>query len=853
MTPLIEQYLKLKKENPDCILFFRLGDFYEMFLDDAIQVAPILGITLTKRGKEAMCGVPYHTSMMYIDRLLQKGFRVAVSEQDGEGETKKLMSRSVVRIYTPGTRLEEELIKGAGECFIASVVKNAGKKGYELVLFDTSRGDMCYKNLADIEDFESEIYSRNTEEFIVLDDDYYSDITQIRKEIDKQEKKVYKYPKSVINRAWAERELKSKFNVDNIANVLDEDNFSCWSAMSLMIRYLKEIHLFDTICISSIHSLNKLKYLQMTKNTISALELVFSNNNSKGNTTLFSIINNTETAMGERLLKQKITRPMVDKGKIEKNLDCVEFFINNEEIRSSIYKALKGVYDIERATSRLREVNCRKSDLLKIATSIKNFLNPFLKSGFDFKSFFDRYSELKTDELIRFSSYILSAIEDDIETENLIKDGFDSALDSLRKETARSEKFMIDYAEEQKQKYNISNLKLIYSRNVGYTMEVSKSQIAKVPPHWKLRQNLVNANRYTNEEFEELEKKKTRCFREEKILESEIYLKIVRIAISMRDEILILSSLIADVDLFISFANLSIKQQYNRPEITLDDEILIKGGRHPVVETRVDDFVQNDLFLKNDSKTLLLLTAPNMAGKSTYLRQNALIIIMAQMGCYVPAESAKIGIVEKIFSRIGSQDSIADGESTFYTEMKETAYILRNSDEKSFVIMDEVGRGTSANEGSAIAEAIMTYLIEKRIKCLFSTHYPELSEIVKSCDNAQNITLEVDESGNEIVFLRKVKNGVASSSYATHTAKIAGVPISLIKRAEKISREKRNRNLANEPSLFSLEKNFVEKEDEQAREIENMEEIITEIQNFDVMNSSPLEALQFINDLKKQI
>jgi len=841
LTPMMQQFYSIKKEYPDCILFFRMGDFYEMFDKDAKIASKVLGIALTNRNKSAdnsppMCGIPYHSYQTYLNKLLTAGFKVAICEQlEDPAKVKGIVKRGVVRVVTPGTIIEDETLSNSNFNFLAAVSKEKGF--YYAVIADISTGDLFLFNSKEL----SEIINKFKPKEIIGEIDNLDGINLPFFKIER----AYHY-KSMITG------IIDYFGGSSLKSVgITEDEYV--KPVFYLLSYLKEMLIDVKLKKPTVFLSDRQMYLDAIAQK--TLEL-FESSSGRKDATLFNVLNKCSTPMGERLLAVYLMSPTNDLNEIDVRLNIVEYFLYNKEKRVGIKDLLKGVYDLDRILTRLKAKKGTPRDLSWLTnsliplTGIKKLLegtnNPFIDDLYD-----------NFDDLSDICEFLKRAIADDppvsIDKGGTIKDGFVKEIDELRFLRKNSRVELAKIESEEKEATGINNLKIKFNKVFGYYLEVPKSQIKNVPDYFERRQTLVNAERYITPMLKELEEKILSA--EDKLieLEKEVFEDIVGRIVEQSERIRHVSNLLSRIDTFISFADVAESNRYVRPTVNDSDVIKIIDGRHPVIEKFLDEpFVPNDVFLNNDDSRLMIITGPNMAGKSTYIRTVALISIMAHIGSFVPAKDAEVGFIDRIFTRIGASDNLSQGESTFMVEMVETGNILNNATEKSLVILDEIGRGTSTFDGVSIAWAISEYLLNNvKAKTLFATHYHELSDIPLANHGAKNLTIEVKEWKNEIIFLRKIIEGSTDRSYGIYVAKLAGLPQEIIQRSDEILKqlEKNEFGLDGMPKLARKTKK--EQQIIQPMLIFEENEALEELRKIDVNSITPLEALNILAKLKE--
>ncbi|GAB6117728.1 DNA mismatch repair protein MutS [Thermoanaerobacter brockii subsp. lactiethylicus] len=856
VTPMMEQYLKIKEKYKDAILFFRLGDFYEMFYEDAEIAAKELEIALTGRDagteeRAPMAGVPYHAADFYIDKLIKKGYKVAICEQlEDPAKAKGLVKRDVVRIYTPGTIINPESMDEKTNNYLVSVFK--GRDNYGICAVDVTTGDLYateLKNCKDTKRVYDEITKYAPSE-IIANEDFLKNNKYIKifknnncainiyeKQLDYEEK--IKLIETQFNKKSEELGIKDKPYMAN--------------SLAALFSYLQELQKTALKHINKLLIYEDNSYMGLDSNAIKNLEILESNKNKSKKGSLLGVLDKTVTPMGGRLLKKWLEEPLLNKEHIDARLQAVEELFNDYKNRQDLKQLLNKIYDLERLASKIVYQSINPKDFISIKLSLQNL--PYIKEILEkFNSRLLKEICEKFDILQDIYELIDKSIKDDPSTQlkegNIIKDGYNETVDKLRKASTEGKNWIANLEAEEREKTGIKNLRIGYNKVFGYYIEVTKSNIPQVPERFIRKQTLANAERYVTPELKEIEE--TILGAEEKLIELEyqlfneirekVELQIVRIQNTAK--------YIAIIDVLISFAEVAETNRYIKPIVDYSDRIVIKEGRHPVIETISDEsFVANDIDIGSENP-IMIITGPNMAGKSTYMRQVALIVLMAQIGSFVPASYAKIGIVDKIFTRVGASDDIFAGQSTFMVEMSEVANILKSATSKSLIILDEVGRGTSTYDGMSIAHAVIEYIHEKiKAKTLFATHYHELTKLEGKMKGVRNYNVSVEEREDDIIFLRKIVPGGADKSYGIQVSKLAGLPYSIVERAKEI--------------LNSLENDKVIKS-----ELENASQqlaftqidifstakdsLIDDIANCDVDNMTPIQALNYLYELKEK-
>lgn len=852
-TPVFAQYFGLKKQFPDDVLFFRLGDFYEMFSDDAVEVSKLLNLTLTHRGNFPMCGIPYHSSKSYIARLLKAGKKIAVAEQIGEVSRRGLTERKVVEVITPGTVVESEYLESSADNFLASVFIRGEMASFAYI--DVTTGvfratKFPQKNLT--ENLLREIGRCHPREMILSeelkDDDRLKEIFS-----SENVATVSWYPEWHFNAEKNYQRLLSQFKTANLLSFsLTEQSVEVPPA-GFLLEYLEKTTSADVSHIRGISVYEDSQFVVMDDSSRRNLEILQNLRDGSSKFSLLECVDFTKTAMGSRLLRQWLSFPLTDEKRILARQNHVEFFFSDRTLLKKVRENLDGILDVERLAGRISMEKAHAKDLQALRQSLVLWTKTQrLMEQQDFSS-------ISLENAEKIIDLIANSIDDDPSTSltegRIIKEGWSEELDHWKKVRTNFSSILDEYAEEERAKTGIQNLKIKNTGNLGYFIEVTKGKLDKVPPHFIIRRSLLNAERYTTEKLQDLEnslnESGTKILELERDLFVEIRSQIKKYTVYLQQ----LSHRIAYVDAAASFAQAALVNDWVKPQISAESrEFFVRNGRHPVVEHHLPsgEFVPNDLSLCCDEKTFALITGPNMAGKSTFLRQNALIVLLAQSGSFVPAGEAKIGVVDKIFCRVGASDNLARGESTFLVEMTETARILRSATEKSFVIMDEVGRGTSTEDGLSIARAVSEFLLNT-LKCrtLFATHYHELTRMEHKA--LKLLCMAVTENGSDVVFLRKVAEGASENSYGIHVARLAGIPDEVISRATEIL-EKIQSDASEKPLMAKIETEEIpQKEKNQPSLFSEDELIMDEILSCDVDNTTPLQALELLSRWKKNL
>ncbi len=866
-SPMMQNYLKTKEQYKDCILFYRLGDFYEMFFDDALTASRELEITLTSKAcgtqeKAPMCGVPFHAAEIYISRLIAKGYKVAICEQLEDPKTAKgIVKRDVIRVVTPGTVIESNMLDEKKNNYIMSIYKSGIY--YGIAVCDISTGDF----------YSSEIKLKD-ENFEKLLDEYVrfcpSEIV-VNEAMGSSEKDLEKMTDRLpcfVTKKNDEMFRNDKDMLLKLYTIVDSDNHEKEDLDGLelavrsicgLLNYFTETQKIRLEHINKIEIYEVQKYMALDINTRRSLELTERMRDKSKVGTLIWVLDKTSTSMGGRLLRRWLNDPLLEISEIKERLEAVSELKNNVILKGELIEELSKVYDIERLAGKVafesinaREMNSLKSSLEHIPAIKENLKMANSKL---LKNLYENLDELQ-DVVKLIDSSIVEEPPISVKDGGIIKKGYSKELDEYRAASTEGKNWIIQLEAKEREQTGIKNLKIGYTKIFGYYIEVSKSFVNQVPQDRYIRkQTLTTGERYITDELKQMEDKILGA--EEKSVALE-YQEFVKIREKISENILRLqttSSVVANVDVLASLAEVAENNNYVCPEVTNNGIIDIKNGRHPVIEQMIEtgSFVQNDTYLDRGASRLSIITGPNMAGKSTYMRQVALITVMAQIGSFVPADSATIGIVDKIFTRVGAQDDLSSGQSTFMVEMMEVSNILKNATSSSLVILDEIGRGTSTYDGLSIAWAVAEYIADKNklgCKTLFATHYHELIDLANRCDGIRNLSVAVKEKGEDIIFLRKIVEGGTDESYGIHVAKLAGVPKQVLQRAYKI--------------LESLEKDgkkIVVNEKEDKKQVEGqvdffnlkLDEIARELDKVNLNELTPIDALNTLVRMKEKM
>lgn len=870
-TPMMQQYLSLKEKHPDTILLFRLGDFYEMFFEDANKASQILEITLTAReaGKNVkvpMCGVPFHAVDGYINRLIKAGLKVAICEQTEDPKfAKGLVKRDLTRIITPSTHMDENII-GSKSCnFLVSICKKDCTFG--MATIEPTTGDFLLSEHKNTENVINELARLNPKE-VILPNDESTDYSRIEEFLLQTTKpNIVKYDEWIFDTENAKSLLKKYFHVDSIEGFGIENTNVSLKPTAAIFYYLREnLHTeFQHIKPPKLNTNSQ--YMILDSTTVKNLELINSTSNNAKDLTLINTLDQTITPMGARLLREWLTQPLIDIQKINERFDMVTELIQNSKKLHELSELLKPIKDISRIVTKINNVLSNARDILNLKLSLQQI--PAIKNMLKgLSSTLANYLEKNLIELESLVNLIQITIEDEppisLKDGGIIKKGYHKELDELRDISKNAKIWVGELQDSEIKRTGIKSLKVRYNRVFGYYIEISNSNLNNVPADYIRKQTLVNAERFITPKLKEYEEKILTAQERSNDIEFQIFQSICEEIKKHMQTIQQISQAVATLDVLVSFANTSTKYNYTRPVVDNSETIFIESARHPVIERLLlsGEFVENDLLLDSNKNQLLLITGPNMAGKSTYIRQTALLVLMAQMGCFIPAKKAHIGITDRIFTRIGASDNLTQGQSTFMVEMVETANILNNATSRSLVILDEIGRGTSTFDGLSIAWAVTEFLTNPsgiRPRTLFATHYHELTELESIIQGVKNLHIAVKEWKDKIIFLRKIVEGGTDKSYGIHVAELAGIPKEVIKRANQILKdiEKDKIKIDGSPNSQTLSQNKNKNTEQLLIDFEKQnlinESIIEKIKSLDPNKLTPLEALGIIQELKEKL
>ncbi|MGI6070627.1 MAG: DNA mismatch repair protein MutS [Blautia sp.] len=871
LSPMMQKYIETKEEYKDCILFYRLGDFYEMFFEDALTASKELEITLTGKDcglqeRAPMCGIPYHAAENYINRLIGKGYKVAICEQIGDPKASKgLVERKVIRVVTPGTTLDTMALDESKNNYIMSIVSMEDHFGCAIA--DITTGDCYVTEVDNIQKMQDEIHKFLPAEIICNDAFMVCGL-------DTEDMKnrlgicIFNLDAWYFDDDLCRRSLMEHFHVGTLEGLGLKDYDSAVIAAGALFQYLTETQKTALSHMTSIKAYSADRYMLIDSSSRRNLELVETLREKQKRGSLLWVLDKTKTAMGARMLRTFVEQPLIDKESIERRLSAVEELNEKAMFRDEIREYLNPIYDLERLVSKISYQSANPRDMISFKSSVS--MLPHIKLLLkDFTAPLLVQIQEEMDDLSDICDLIDRAIAEEpplaLKEGGIIREGFHEEVDKFRRSKAEGKQWLAELEAKEREKTGIRSLKIKYNRVFGYYLEVTNSFKDMVPDYYTRKQTLANAERYITPELKELE---------DMILgaEDKLYALEYELFCQVRDQIAAevtriqkTAKAVALLDVLASLAFVADRGHYVRPQINEKGIIDIKNGRHPVVERMIENdmFIANDTYLDNQKKRVSIITGPNMAGKSTYMRQTALIVLMAQIGCFVPADKANIGLVDRIFTRVGASDDLASGQSTFMVEMTEVANILRNATPKSLLILDEIGRGTSTFDGLSIAWAVVEHISNTKLlgaKTLFATHYHELTELEGKLPGVNNYCIAVKERGDDIVFLRKIVRGGADKSYGIQVAKLAGVPDSVINRAKELVEELVDSDITSafKDLTAPRKKNTVSFDPVDVEQMSLFDtvqddDIIKEIGELDVSNMTPMDALNMLYRLQKKI
>ena len=875
LTPMMKQYMQTKEEYKDCILFYRLGDFYEMFFDDALTASKELEITLTGKNcgleeRAPMCGIPYHAVDSYLNRLVSKGYKVAICEQVEDPKTAKgIVKREVIRVVTPGTNLDTQGLDETKNNYIMCIVYMADR--YGLSVADVTTGEYLVTELDSQTKLMDELYKFMPSEIVCNEAFYMSglDLDDLKNRLHMA---IYSLEAWYFDDALCRETLQEHFKVASLEGIGLSDYECGMIASGALLKYLEETQKNSLSHMSRLTRYATGNYMVLDSATRRNLELVETLREKQKRGSLLWVLDKTKTAMGARTLRKYVEQPLIDKESIVKRLDAVAELKDNAICREEIREYLNPVYDLERLVGKITYQSANPRDLIAFQSSLS--MLPSVKcilKDMESDLLKEIYEEL--DPLEELCDLVGRAIQEEpplaMKEGGIIKDGYNEEVDRLRKAKSEGKNWLADLETKEREKTGIKNLRIRYNKVFGYYLEVTNSFKDLVPDYYTRKQTLANAERYIIPELKELED--TILGAEDKLcaLEYELYCEVRNTIAAELTKIQRTAKAVAKLDVIASLALVAERNNYVRPKINEKGVIDIRDGRHPVVEKMIpnDMFIANDTYLDDKKQRISIITGPNMAGKSTYMRQAALIVLMAQLGSFVPASSANIGLVDRIFTRVGASDDLASGQSTFMVEMNEVANILRNATSKSLLILDEIGRGTSTFDGLSIAWAVVEYISNSKLlgaKTLFATHYHELTELEGKISNVNNYCIAVKEKGDDIVFLRKIVKGGADKSYGIQVAKLAGVPDPVINRAKEIVEELVTADITGKVKNIAVQGNETKKKTQKKLDEVDLtqfslfdtvkdDDVLNELKELDISHMTPMDAMNKLYQLQNKL
>lgn len=874
LSPMMEQYVATKEKYKDCILFYRLGDFYEMFFDDAILASKELEITLTGKDcgmeeRAPMCGIPFHAADTYINQLVKKGYKVAIGEQVEDPKLAKgLVKREVIRIVTPGTNLSSESLEESKNNYLMCI--SYVGKNYGISVTDLSTGVFKTCQIQQAEKVVDEINKFQPSE--VLYQAGVEQVEEIHAVCERLQVSHTEAPDYYFNLETDEETLKRQFHINSIEGLGLKDSPACVASCGALMQYLHETQMSSLSHINHIETYSVDSFMILDSATRRNLELTETLRDKQKRGSLLWVLDKTKTAMGARKLREFVEQPLLYKDAIEKRLDAIEAINKELIVREELREYLNTIYDLERLLTRIALKTANPRDLLAFKTSIQylpdiyNLLRELPCERIN--EIYEDYDSLE-DLYDLLEQAIVEEPPVSIKEGGIFKQGYRDEIDELRLAKTECKTWLADLESKEREKTGIKGLKIKYNKVFDYYFEVTNSFKSLVPDYFIRKQTLVNAERFTTDELNTLSGKILGAEDKLYALEYDCYVELREKLAAALVRVQKMAGYIAELDALCSLAYVADKNNYVRPSLNTDGVIDIKGGRHPVVEKMLanDSFVENDTYLNNAESRISIITGPNMAGKSTYMRQTALITLMAQIGSFVPAESANIGLCDRIFTRVGASDDLASGQSTFMIEMNEVANILRNATKDSLLILDEIGRGTSTFDGLSIAWAVVEYIADPNIlgaKTLFATHYHELTELEGKLSSVNNFCIAVQEEGDDIVFLRKIIKGGADRSYGIQVARLAGVPEPVLKRAREICNELIDSDITTKVKDIDIKPALSEhpkKKETGSSDYEQLSlfsspvemTIANELKTMDLNNMTPIKAMLYLQELQERL
>ena len=871
LTPMMQQYMETKNQYKDCILFYRLGDFYEMFFDDALCVTKELELTLTGKScgldeRAPMCGVPFHSAESYINRLVERGYKVAICEQVEDPKSAKgLVKREVIRVVTPGTNSFTSSLDETRNNYLMGIVSIEGKFGISVV--DVTTGEYLMTEVDSVSKLLDEI-NKFTPSEIICNDTFYISGVDMNDLSSRLGIVISPLDPSYFDKDSCQRALCRHFKVSTLEGLGFKEYAIGTIAAGSIMQYLEETQKCSLAHISHLLPYHTGKYMLLDRNTRRNLELVETLREKQKRGSLLWVLDKTKTAMGARKLRSSLEQPLIDKETILQRYDAIDELNQDVITREELREYLNPVYDLERLLSKISYKTVNPRDMIALESSLSMLPHiRLLCSNFKSDLFQDFTQNL--DPLEDVYQLIHSAIVEEppisVREGGIFKNGFNEEIDHLRNAKTEGKNWLADLETTEKKQTGIKNLRIKYNKVFGYYLEVTKSFVNQVPDTWIRKQTLTNAERYTTPELKEMED--TILGAEDRLynLEYTVFCQLREEIFQQMDRIQQTASVIASIDMIASLAYVAEHNHYVRPKLNNKGILRIKDGRHPVIEQMIahDMFIPNDTFLDEDSHRLVIITGPNMAGKSTYMRQTALIVLMAQLGSFVPASQADISLVDRIFTRVGASDDLASGQSTFMVEMTEVANILHNATKNSLIILDEIGRGTSTFDGLSIAWSVVEHIVDKKLigaKTLFATHYHELTELEGKLEGVQNYCIAVKEDGEDIVFLRKIVKGGADKSYGIQVAKLAGVPEQVLVRAREIADQLENKDalsldgVVNQMAVSSPgEKTMNQLSIFDTMGNDQTDDILFELRDIDLSRVTPMDAMNLVYKWQKSL
>ena len=871
LTPMMQQYMETKNQYKDCILFYRLGDFYEMFFDDALCVTKELELTLTGKScgldeRAPMCGVPFHSAESYINRLVERGYKVAICEQVEDPKSAKgLVKREVIRVVTPGTNSFTSSLDETRNNYLMGIVSIEGKFGISVV--DVTTGEYLMTEVDSVSKLLDEI-NKFTPSEIICNDTFYISGVDMNDLSSRLGIVISPLDPSYFDKDSCQRALCRHFKVSTLEGLGFKEYAIGTIAAGSIMQYLEETQKCSLAHISHLLPYHTGKYMLLDRNTRRNLELVETLREKQKRGSLLWVLDKTKTAMGARKLRSSLEQPLIDKETILQRYDAIDELNQDVITREELREYLNPVYDLERLLSKISYKTVNPRDMIALESSLSMLPHIRLLCS-NFKSDLFQDFTLNLDPLEDVYQLIHSAIVEEppisVREGGIFKNGFNEEIDHLRNAKTEGKNWLADLETTEKEQTGIKNLRIKYNKVFGYYLEVTKSFVNQVPDTWIRKQTLTNAERYTTPELKEMED--TILGAEDRLynLEYAVFCQLREEIFQQMDRIQQTASVIASIDMIASLAYVAEHNHYVRPKLNNKGILRIKDGRHPVIEQMIahDMFIPNDTFLDEDSHRLVIITGPNMAGKSTYMRQTALIVLMAQLGSFVPASQADISLVDRIFTRVGASDDLASGQSTFMVEMTEVANILHNATKNSLIILDEIGRGTSTFDGLSIAWSVVEHIVDKKLigaKTLFATHYHELTELEGKLEGVQNYCIAVKEDGEDIVFLRKIVKGGADKSYGIQVAKLAGVPEQVLVRAREIADQLENKDalsldgVVNQMAVSSPgEKTMNQLSIFDTMGNDQTDDILFELRDIDLSRVTPMDAMNLVYKWQKSL